>query len=205
MVAQRQEGEVIMKKNEETAVVEETEQVEDVLDSDQEIIEEVVDEVVEEAIETETEELTEIDQLKAQLKAEEEKYFRVLADYDNFKRRTALDKEALQKYKSQSVVTNILPVLDNFERAMQVAVETEEAQSLKEGMDMIYRSLVDTLKSEGLVAIEAADQEFDPHFHQAVMTGNDEEKASGIVLEEMQKGYMLKDRVLRPSMVKVNE
>ena len=201
MVAQRQGGEVTMKKNDETTVVEETEAVEDVLDNNEEIVEEVV----EETEEVETEELTEIEQLKAQLKEEEDKYFRVLADYDNFKRRAALDKEALQKYKSQSVVTNILPVLDNFERAMLVEVETEEAKSLKEGMDMIYRSLVDTLKSEGLVEIEAFDEEFDPNFHQAVMTGNDEEKDSGVVLEEMQKGYMLKDRVLRPSMVKVNE
>lgn len=188
-----------MKNNEETTVVEET--VEDVLDNDEEIMEEIV----EETDDQETEEISEVEQLKAQVKEEENKYYRVLADYDNFKRRATLDKEALQKYKSQSVITNILPVLDNFERAMLVEVETEEAKSLKEGMDMIYRSLVDTLKSEGLVEIDAYDQEFDPNFHQAVMTGNDEEKASGVVLEEMQKGYKLKDRVLRPSMVKVNE
>ena len=73
------------------------------------------------------------------------------------------------------------------------------------GMEMIYRKLVEALEAEGLVEIEAIDQEFDPNFHQAVMTGTDAEKSSGIVLEELQKGYMLKDRVLRPSMVKVNE
>lgn len=192
-----------MKNNEEeTTVVEEVvEQVEATIENDEEIIEEVV-EVVESE---EAKLLTEIEQLKAQLKDEENKYFRVLADYDNFKRRTALDKEALQKYKSQAVLTSVLPVLDNFGRAMLVKAETEEAQSMMEGMDMIYRSLVDALTVEGLAEIEAADQEFDPNFHQAVMTGNDEEKASGIVLEELQKGYMLKDRVLRPTMVKVNE
>ena len=70
---------------------------------------------------------------------------------------------------------------------------------------MIYRTLVDALKAEGLVEIEALDKEFDPNFHQAIMTGTDEIKSSGIVLEDLQKGYMLKDRVLRPSMVKVNE
>ena len=73
------------------------------------------------------------------------------------------------------------------------------------GLDMIYRTFVQALKIEGLVEIQALDQEFDPNFHQAIMTGNDEDKPSGIVLEEMQAGYMLKDRVLRPAMVKVNE
>ena len=129
----------------------------------------------------------------------------MLADYDNFKRRAALDKEALQKYQSQSVFTNLIPVMDNFSRALTVEAKTDEARTMMEGMDMIYRSLVDALKSEGLVEIEAVDQEFDPNFHQAIMTDNDEDKPSGVVLEELQKGYILKDRVLRPSMVKVNE
>lgn len=203
MVAERQEGEGTMKKNEDIAVAEETEEVEEIIDKDEEVLENVDE--VEESDDQETKLLAEIEQLKAQVKEEENKYFRALADYDNFKRRTALDKEALQKYKAQSVVTGILPILDNFERAIQVETETEEAKSLMEGMDMIYRSLVDALKSEGLEEIEALDKEFNPNFHQAVMTGNDEEKASGIVLEDMQKGYLLKDRVLRPSMVKVNE
>lgn len=158
------------------------------------------------------EELTEVEQLQAELaelqeklQQEENKYFRVLADLDNVKRRATLDKEALQKYKSQAVLTNVLPVLDNFERALKVDAETEEAKSMMDGMNMIYRSLVDALKSEGLSEIEAQDQAFDPNFHQAVMTGQEEDKDSGIVLEELQKGYMLKDRVLRPSMVKVND
>ena len=73
------------------------------------------------------------------------------------------------------------------------------------GLDMIYRTFVQALEEEGLVEIQALDQEFDPNFHQAIMTGTDEDKPSGIVLEEMQAGYMLKDRVLRPAMVKVNE
>ena len=73
------------------------------------------------------------------------------------------------------------------------------------GLDMIYRTFVQALEDEGLVEIEALDQEFDPNFHQAIMTGSDEDKPSGIVLEQMQAGYMLKDRVLRPAMVKVNE
>lgn len=181
---------------------------------DEETTEEV-EEVVDETIENDEEEIeeqdevtmlrTEVETLKEQVQEEENKYLRVLADYNNFKRRSTTEKEAIQKYKSQSVLTNVIPVLDNFERALSVQPETEEAKSMMEGMNMIYRSLVDALKSEGLEEIEAQDQAFDPNFHQAVMTGQEDDKESGVVLEEMQKGYVLKDRVLRPSMVKVNE
>ncbi|WP_153733225.1 nucleotide exchange factor GrpE [Sporosarcina obsidiansis] len=146
-----------------------------------------------------------IDELTKALEEEESKKLRVLADLENTKRRASLDYQALQTYRSQNVIVNILPVLDNFERALSVEAKESESQSILTGMDMVYRSLVEALKSEGLEEIEALDQEFDPNFHQAVMTGNDEEKPSGTVLEELQKGYKLKDRVLRPSMVKVNE
>lgn len=146
-----------------------------------------------------------IEELTSKLQEEENKRLRLMADYENYKRRATLDKEALQKYRAQNVLTNIIPVLDNFSRALNVEVKSEEATSLMTGMEMIYRSLVDALESEGLVEIEAQDKEFDPNFHQAIMTESDPEKPSGSVLEELQKGYMLKDRILRPSMVKVNE
>lgn len=164
-----------------------------------------VEETAEEVSEPEVVEIDEVTLLKVQLQEAENKYLRMLADYDNFKRRAALDKEALQKYKSQSVLTNLIPVMDNFARALTVEAKTEEARTMMEGMDMIYRSLSEALKTEGLTEIEAVDQEFDPNFHQAIMTDKDEDKPSGVVLEELQKGYILKDRVLRPSMVKVNE
>ncbi len=149
--------------------------------------------------------VSQLEELNAKLEEEENKRLRLLADYENFKRRASLDKEALQKYRAQNVLTNLIPVLDNFARALTVEAKTEEAQSMMTGMEMIYRNLVNALETEGLVEIKALDQEFDPNFHQAIMTGTDEEKSSGIVLEELQKGYMLKDRVLRPTMVKVNE
>lgn len=168
-------------------------------DVEQEELEEIIEE------EIEVEEVDETEQLKMQLQEAENKYLRLLADYDNYKRRASLDKEALQKYRAQSVLTNVIPVLDNFSRALSVDAKTEEVRSMMEGMDMIYRTLVDALESEGLTEIEALDQEFDPNFHQAIMTDSNPEKPSGVVLEEMQKGYILKDRVLRPSMVKVNE
>ncbi len=146
-----------------------------------------------------------IESLQSELREEENKRLRLLADYENFKRRTTLDKESQQKYRAQNVLTNLIPVLDNFSRALSLEATTEEAKSMMTGIEMVYRSLLEALESEGLVAIEAIGKDFDPNFHQAIMTGNDEEQASGVVLEDMQKGYMLKDRVLRPSMVKVNE
>lgn len=155
---------------------------------------------------SETEQLQKkIDELTAELAEEESKRLRVLADMENVKRRASLDYQTLQTYRAQSLMAGILPVLDNFERALSVEVKESESQSLLTGMEMVHRALVDALKAEGLEEIPALDEPFDPNFHQAVMTGQDEEKESGTVLEELQKGYKLKDRVLRPSMVKVND
>lgn len=146
-----------------------------------------------------------VKEFTVKLQEEENKRLRLLADYENFKRRVTLDKEALQKYRSQNILTNLLPVLDNFSRALSLEAKSEEVSSMMTGMEMIYRTLLDALEAEGLVEIEAQDKDFDPNFHQAIMTENDPDKPTGIVLEELQKGYLLKDRVLRPSMVKVNE
>ncbi|MDW0108995.1 nucleotide exchange factor GrpE [Sporosarcina aquimarina] len=147
----------------------------------------------------------EIEELKKKLSDEEDRRLRILADLDNARRRATLDKEAMQKYRAQEVLTNLIPVLDNFHRGLSVKAESDDAKSLLTGMEMIYRSLEDALKSEGLKEIEAAGTEFDPNFHQAVMTDSDDNYDSGSVLEVLQKGYTLKDRVLRPAMVKVNE
>ncbi len=184
------------KENEEVVVMETPDNTDDIIESG-ENTEEI--EIVENGEDTIVQELTD------KLQEEENKRFRLLADYENFKRRATLDKEALQKYRAQNIVTNLIPVLDNFSRALKVEAKTEEAQTMMTGLDMIYRTFVQALEDEGLVEIQALDQEFDPNFHQAIMTGSVEDKPAGIVLEQMQAGYMLKDRVLRPAMVKVNE
>lgn len=147
----------------------------------------------------------EIAKLQARVEEEEAKYLRLLADMDNMRRRQAAEREAAQKYRAQALVTDLLPVLDNFERALQVEATSEEAVSLVKGVDMVYRSLLEAVKKEGLEVIPAEGEAFDPNVHQAVMQESDADKASGIVLREMQKGYQLKDRVIRPSMVSVNE
>ncbi|MBY8912907.1 nucleotide exchange factor GrpE [Bacillus sp. YC2] len=146
-----------------------------------------------------------IDELQGLLDEKENKLLRVQADFENYKRRNRLEMEAAQKYRSQNIVTEILPALDNFERALQVDAESEQTKSLLQGMEMVRRQLMEALKKEGVEAIEAVGQEFDPNLHQAVMQVEDENFGSNIVVEEMQKGYKLKDRVIRPSMVKVNQ
>ncbi|MFJ5758076.1 nucleotide exchange factor GrpE [Neobacillus sp. NPDC093182] len=147
----------------------------------------------------------EIQNLTSKLEEADNRYLRLQADFDNFRRRTRLDIEAGEKYKAQKLVTELLPTLDNFERALQIEADNEQTRSLLQGMEMVYRSLVDALKKEGVEPIEAVGKEFDPNFHQAVMQGEDENFGSNIVSAEFQKGYMLKDRVIRPSMVKVNQ
>ncbi|MEI4769493.1 nucleotide exchange factor GrpE [Psychrobacillus sp. FJAT-51614] len=175
-----------------------------------EIVEEEVasNENNEEVNEESVEEVVEVDELtlvKQQLEEEQDKAIRLRADFENYKRRVQLDKEADYKYRAQSVLNDILPVLDNFERALAVNVTSEEAVSLVKGLEMVYRSLLDAVAKEGLEVIEAEGVPFDPNFHQAVMQEKDDSKESGIVLQELQKGYKLKDRILRPTMVKVNE
>ncbi|MEH7074102.1 nucleotide exchange factor GrpE [Neobacillus drentensis] len=147
----------------------------------------------------------EIQSLKAKLEEADNRYLRLQADFDNFRRRTRLDQEANQKYRAQKLITDLLPAIDNFERAMKIEADNEQTKTLLQGMDMVYRSLLDALKNEGVEPINAVGNEFDPHQHQAVMQGEDENYGSNIVTDEFQKGYLLKDRVIRPAMVKVNQ
>lgn len=156
-------------------------------------------------VEEEAETVDEVEKLREQLDAEQNKYLRLLADYDNFKRRTQKDKELANKFRSQSLLADILPVLDNFERAMSVPTKSEESASLLKGIEMVQKSLLEAVNREGLEEIKAIGEQFDPNFHQAVMQEKDDSAEPGEVLQELQKGYILKDRVLRPAMVKVNE
>lgn len=180
--------------------------------SEETVVEETFAEEVEAEQAPETEEVDELQlayakiaELEAKIEEMDNRYLRLQADFDNSRRRAKLDMEAAQKYRVQSLASNLLQALDNFERAMKVEVDHEQTKSLLQGMDMIYNGIVEALKSEGVEAIESVGKEFDPHLHQAVMQVQDENFDSNIVVEEFQKGYMLKDRVIRPAMVKVNE
>lgn len=153
----------------------------------------------------EEETIDEAEELRQQLEAEQNKYLRLLADYDNFKRRTQIDKELANKFRSQSLLSDILPVLDNFERALSLKTTSEESASLLKGVEMVQKSLIEAVNREGLEEVKAVGEPFDPNFHQAVMQEKDDSAEPGTVLQELQKGYILKGRVLRPAMVKVNE
>lgn len=203
------QGLIVVIDNEEDLNVTETTEKKDLVQEDvQAEIEETTEEtVVEEQVELTVEEQYEakLAELQAKLDDEENRHLRLRADFDNMRRRSQLDREAAEKYRAQKLLSDLLPVLDNFERALQVEATSEEAASIVKGIEMVYRSLVEATEKEGLQVIKAEGEVFDPNFHQAVMQEQDSEKETGVVVRELQKGYILKDRVLRPSMVSVNE
>jgi molecular chaperone GrpE len=172
------------------------------IEVEDELLEEEVEQVEEVIL---TEEQVKIEALETEMKELKDRLVRIQADYDNFRRRTKQEKEAAAKYKAQSLIEEIIPAVDNFDRALGVKAESEEAKAILQGMDMVYRQLADALKNEGLEIIESVGQSFDPHFHQAVTQVETDEFESNQVVEELQKGYKLRDRVLRPAMVKVNQ
>lgn len=147
---------------------------------------------------------SEVERLKEENEKTYERMLRVQAEFENYKRRTQREKAAERKYRSQDLANELLPALDNFERALAIEA-SEETKSIIDGITMVYEQIKDALKAEGIEEIEAVGQEFDPNVHHAVMQVEDEDEQSNIVVEEMQKGYILKDRVIRPAMVKVNK
>jgi molecular chaperone GrpE len=134
----------------------------------------------------------------------QQRYLRAQADFDNFRRRTIKEKEELGQYASMKLLGQLLPVVDNFDRAIAAASGASDYDSLVKGVDMIFRQLEQTLEQEGLKAMNVVGEPFNPEFHQAIMQVESEEHEEGIIVEEVQKGYMLKDKVLRPAMVKVS-
>ncbi|MFU0768113.1 nucleotide exchange factor GrpE [Staphylococcus pasteuri] len=147
----------------------------------------------------------EINDLQKLANDNEEKYLRLYAEFENYKRRIQNENKINKMYQSQGVLTDILPTIDNIERALQIEGEDESFKSLQKGVQMVHESLLRALKDNGLEEIESEGQEFDPNVHQAVVQDDNPEYGSGIITQELQKGYKLKDRVLRPSMVKVNQ
>lgn len=135
----------------------------------------------------------------------QDQLLRLQAEYDNFRKRTTKEKQADLKYKSQAIVTELLPVIDNFERGLQVDIEGEAAKGIVEGMEMIYRQLKKVLEDEGVKEIPTNGEQFDPNVHQAVMQVEEDGYESNEIVETLQKGYQLKDKVIRPAMVKVNQ
>jgi molecular chaperone GrpE len=134
-----------------------------------------------------------------------QRFLRAQADFDNYRRRTLKEKEELSKYASAKLISELLPVVDNFQRALKAGGEAANDSAYSKGIEMIYRQFVQVLENEGLKAMNPVGQPFDPELHQAIMQVESEEYGEGIVVEVVQEGYWLKDKVIRPAMVKVSQ
>lgn len=143
------------------------------------------------------------DALKEKIEELEDKVKRQMAEFDNFRKRTDKEKAAMFETGAKSVVEKILPVVDNFERGLAALSEEEQKEPFAEGMLMIYKQLMTELDSLGVKPIEAVGQEFNPDLHNAVMQVESDEYEEGIIAQELQKGYLYRDSVVRHSMVAV--
>lgn len=164
----------------------------------EETAEETVEETAEEAAEEKTEEQAEPEK-KEEDEALEAKYMRLMADFQNYKRRTEREKQDVFAYANEKFALGIIEVIDNFERAL----EHKEEGAFADGMDLIYTQLIEVLKKNNVEEIEALGAEFDPNFHHAVLMEDSEEYKSNQVCAVLQKGYILNGKVIRPAMVKV--
>lgn len=147
----------------------------------------------------------ELENLKAELNAKDDRILRLQADFDNFRKRTAREKSELAAVIEQAFLKDLLPLLDNLSRASAAAENAEQAdvEILRKGIEMIKQETVAVMGKHGLEPIETLNKMFDPNFHQAVGTVKDETKQDGTIFAELQRGYIARGRVIRPSMVQV--
>jgi molecular chaperone GrpE len=144
-----------------------------------------------------------IAELEAKLAESEDRYLRTVAESQNFRRRMEEQKAEERRFANRELVLGLLGVMDNFERALAAAEESASFESLIGGVRLTMRQMQDFLSKQGVAPIEALGKEFDPNYHEAVMRVEDSEHPDNTVVEELQRGYVMHDRVLRPSMVKV--
>jgi molecular chaperone GrpE len=192
---ENEEQETAQEENTETAETEETEETEEVEDS-------------EETSEKDGKSNGKFFKKKKDKKDEKieelnDKYTRLFAEFDNFRKRSEKEKSAMFEVGAKSIIEKILPVVDSFERGLATVPEEEKGSGFADGMDKVYKQLITSLDEAGVKTIEAVGQEFDPNLHNAVMHIEDEEAGENIIVEEFQKGYTYRDTVVRHSMVKV--
>ena len=157
-------------------------------------------------------EVDEITALKSELEKSQQEsqknydlYLRSLAELENFKKRAARDKEEYSKFAVLPLIQKLLPVIDDLERALAQFDNSKDLEGLSKGVEMITRSLQETIKNEGVEPIEALGQAFDPQYHQPLIVEESDEHSENTVIEEFQTGYILHGRVIRPSLVKVSK
>lgn len=146
---------------------------------------------------------SEVNKLKEELALEKEKSLRIQAEMMNFKRRQEELVAGIRKYANEDLLLKLVGIIDNFERALSMS--SDGMEEFLKGFNMIYTNLLNIVHEAGVSEIEAINQSFDPNVHQAVLTEAHEGVEAGIIIEVLQKGYMYKDKVLRPAMVKVSE
>ena len=183
--------------------------VDELFDNDEELIDDIEEELPEEIAEVEktAEDIleAELKELKELNKKLENDYFKAYADAQNLSKRAKIDAENMVNRKISAIVTEILPAIDNFERALDIKLDDENTINFLKGFEMIYQQLTTALENEGVKVIESVGLEFDSNLHHSIGSVNDKNYDSNIVVEELQKGYIYKDKVIRPSLVKVNE
>jgi molecular chaperone GrpE len=134
-----------------------------------------------------------------------DRYLRLSAEIENFKKRVEKEKVESYKFANENLLKDLLPVLDNLERALEHGQEAEKAKALLEGVDMVLKGFLSILEKYGVTRIEALGEEFDPNHHEAVMVQEDISRPPGVVISQLQKGYRLHDRLVRPAMVVVSK
>ncbi len=193
---------MVSKENENQEFTHEKDENENNIESNQknetvDLEEDITEEVLEERLDQIKKELTTVTE-------EKDKYLnklkRMKADFVNYRNRSKKEKGRIESRTKMDFINSVLPVIDNFERALKSVDEDSEFLS---GVQMIYKQLLDVLKKEGLEIIDTEGQEFNPEYHEAIMQLETDEYESGYIVEEVQRGYILEDKVVRPAMVKV--
>lgn len=165
---------------------------------------------IEEIVEDIKEEIGQLDELKDKLEKAEamskdylDKLQRSMAEFDNFRKRTNLEKASMYENGTRDTIEKLLPILDNFERAILSTPDEDKQSAMFKGVDMIFNQMVETFKNMGVEELAGVGETFDPNIHNAVLHVDDDSLGENVVAEVMQKGYKYKDKVIRPSMVKV--
>ncbi len=149
-------------------------------------------------------EKTELELARDELEETKNRLLRALADFDNYKKRSAIEREQFVQFANETLISELLPVIDGFSRAMEAAGKIKAGVEMIKGLALIKRQLEDVLKKHGVAEIEALGKPYDANLHEAILQKT-HEGPEGIIIEEMQKGYTLHGRVIRPSMVIVSK
>ena len=182
-------------------------QVEEIINEEKEVVADIENENIdnETSVSEENEEnLSETDQLKQQLEASKKEYMFLMAEFDNFRKRTIKEKAEIIRNATEKAMKDLLPVVDDFERGLSAMAETTDAAAVKEGMDLIYNKFIKYLEQNGVKAIESTGTDFDTELHEAIaMVPSPDESQKGKVIDSVMKGYTLNDKVIRHSKVAV--